>query len=135
MPTIMSETTFLMDEVAEALAHEAVFVSRNPQLLLRSDQHFIIFRSGEYRTSDPAEITFLLGVVKDEARGNRGVQVRSLPRTDLPALVAGVPTPLESPEARAAEPPASSPVVPPAVSRPSSRIRQSAGAKRSRKRG
>jgi hypothetical protein len=78
MATVMIEQPFAAS-VAEALANEAVFVSRNAQLLLRSDKHFIIFREGEYRTSNPEEIEFLLGVVRDEARGNRGVQVRSMP--------------------------------------------------------
>ncbi|GAC1649468.1 MAG: hypothetical protein NVS4B6_24580 [Mycobacterium sp.] len=71
---------FLVEATA-ALANEAVFVARNPQLLLRTDKFFVIFRDGEYHSSDPEEIEFLLGVVRDEARGNRGMQVRSLPHS------------------------------------------------------
>jgi hypothetical protein len=84
MATAMIEQPFMLTEAAAALAHEAVFVSRNPQLLLRSADYFIIFRNGEYRTSDVHEIEFLLGVVRDEARGNRGMEVRKLPAPPTP---------------------------------------------------
>lgn len=63
-----------------ALAHEAVFGSRYPNLLLAGpDGRMISFRHGEYRTADPAEIAFLLRVVADESRANRGVWARQLP--------------------------------------------------------
>lgn len=100
--------------IAEAAANEAVFGSRNPNLLIRSERHLIGFSFGEYRTSDPDEIRLLLGVVKDEARGNRGVWLRSLPtvqsaavqeRPAEPELTAvrdevGVPAPAPNPRHR-----------------------------------
>jgi len=67
--------------IATALDQEAVFGARNPSLLVRTERHVISFRHGEYRTSDPTEIELLLKVVADEARGNRGVWVRQLPRS------------------------------------------------------
>ena len=69
-----------------APAHEAVFGSRYPSLLLgMGDNRMISFRHGEYRTTDPAEIAFLLRVVADESRANKGVWVRQLPPAE-PAL-------------------------------------------------
>ena len=87
-----------------AATNQAVFGSRNPQLFLRSgDSMRIGFRYGEYRTSDPAEIEFLLAVVRDEARGNKGVWVKQLPSAPAPSAepVSETPDNSEDSEARA----------------------------------
>jgi hypothetical protein len=106
MATVTIEQPFAVAEAAAALATEAVFVSRYAQLMLRHDALgvFIIFRNGEYRTSKPHEIEFLLGVVKDEERGNRGVQVRSLPTAPVPTISDAGAFVTAAPQADRAEP-------------------------------
>ena len=71
---------------------QAVFLApRNPQLFLNDGRgHRIQFRDGEYRTSDPVEIQFLLAIVADEAKSNRAVEVGSMPSaTAVDALASG----------------------------------------------
>ena len=92
-----------------AVAHEAVFGARYPNLLVRDGNRVISFRHGEYRTSDPAETDFLLRVVADESRGNNGVWVRQLPPPpaeplDEEADAAAEPEVPASPAARAPRP-------------------------------